>query len=787
MKKLLLLVAILAVFASPAFANINSSYLIRQNFTMNANNNLSNYAYPVFGSGVNTSILISEGRLQPNCADLQIANDSNVKQPIEIVNGTCDSTNTEVWTGTNTVSPLFNNSLQYDDSSEVPHDIAEAQNVWDNNFVLVYHFTPGTINDSTHFGNNATFIGAVYNSTGKFGGAYTFNGSDSDTNSIQFPATDNLNPPNNVTLEAWIFINNRTAYPELILMLPYSSTSGNNLGCLLFISGDEPWPMAAGSCTNINDDITFLESTAPIPIDQWVYIAFTYDAFGNNASLYIDGQLNTSSTVADFGENISYGGWHNGSIGWDNQDSRYPFNGSIDEVRVSNIARPASYFTANYNGVSLNSTGLEEIPIPHVSVENPANDTTYNVGTFDLNFTVTSVSPDSCWYILDGANNSLPSCDNTTFDTINGTHILNVYASNSSLGTTGASDTTTFSVDTHNPAVNLYLPEAFDESGTYYNNTNITLYFTAANAIDVDSCWYVLNNVTSSLFPGCHEITFANITSSILANEGLNNITVYANDTANNTGSHSHIFGVDTILPTISIQAPVNNSILVSPKVDINYTASDTNLITCIIDGSYYLGCPNVTYFRSDGTYTNIITAVDLAGNKATTAVTYTVDTTPPVISIAYPAGTIVGNNTMILDLNYTVTDSGTGVNLSTCEYSLDNATPVSLPGCLNSTLNATAGNHTVIVYADDNAGNIGSDSSSFNIGLPSPSPLPGSVILLLSVILILSAIAVVSSIVQIGWGIQPRSADEWISYMVGILIMVTILGILALFILSIS
>jgi hypothetical protein len=61
-------------------------------------------------------------------------------------------------------------------------------------------------------------------------------------------------------------------------------------------------------------------------------------------------------------------------------------------------------------------------------------------------------------------------------------------------------------------------------------------------------------------------------------------------------------------------------------------------------------------------------------------------------------------------------------VNLDSCWYSLDGGVNVSLPGCANTTIDVSEDNHTLVVYANDTLGFLGSSSVDFGVVVGSPT-----------------------------------------------------------------
>ena len=128
---------------------------------------------------------------------------------------------------------------------------------------------------------------------------------------------------------------------------------------------------------------------------------------------------------------------------------------------------------------------------------------------------------------------------------------------------------------------------------------------------------------------------------------------------------------------------------------------------------------PNLTYSTPVQISTEGISYIryrsnDTAGNLETTKTqTIKIDTIPPTVTIQSPENITYGVTSV--DLNYTVSDSSSGVD--SCWYSLDGGNNTTLENCTNTTLwNLTEGYHLVIVYANDSVGNIGESSANFTV-----------------------------------------------------------------------
>ncbi len=97
-------------------------------------------------------------------------------------------------------------------------------------------------------------------------------------------------------------------------------------------------------------------------------------------------------------------------------------------------------------------------------------------------------------------------------------------------------------------------------------------------------------------------------------------------------------------------------------------------------------------------------------------------DITVPTATIDFPAeGLTIGYNTSIF-LNFTVADTGSGINDSSCNYSLDGATGVPITNCANTTVDTSEGQHNICLSVSDMVGNpVTSDLINFTVDLTPP------------------------------------------------------------------
>jgi len=260
-------------------------------------------------------------------------------------------------------------------------DVDNASNpeaVWDSNFVMVQHLqedpsgsAPQMI-DSTSFDHDGTSAGSMTSSDqviGKVDGALDFDATDDeidcgdDTYSDGF-AFGNTYDDDPFTLEVIFKINSITTFQSII-----SKRS--------IADGWMEWQFGIASA---NNNINFIMHTGyagrntgdEITTDTWFYAVGTYDGSGDSHSgtdIYLNGEIadiantgNENTNIADTPCPVYIGSIHD-------SNGTYRFDGIIDEIRISDIARSPDWIKATYlslfdNFVSFGSEETSEAPPP---------------------------------------------------------------------------------------------------------------------------------------------------------------------------------------------------------------------------------------------------------------------------------------------------------------------------------------------------------------------------------------------------------------------------------------
>jgi len=217
----------------------------------------------------------------------------------------------------------------------------------DPNTVLLLHFdkADGLPQDSSAFKNHPDYNTAKYSAQGRFGGCLYFDGKSAY---LKIPDSESLNlrDSREMTIEAWVKPHGYIGRSPGIIN-KYNAAGGYLLS---------PWYNKMSFCLRRDKKIFSQLCAAGLPpVGEWSHIMGIVE--NGRAGLYINGKLvNLRKLTGGFFSPVALpliiGSYHGGY-----------WNGLIDEVRISNIARhhlPAE--TKNNISVSLNTT----IKTPHI-------------------------------------------------------------------------------------------------------------------------------------------------------------------------------------------------------------------------------------------------------------------------------------------------------------------------------------------------------------------------------------------------------------------------------------
>jgi len=311
----------------------------------------------------------------------------------------------------------------------------------------------------------------------------------------------------------------------------------------------------------------------------------------------------------------------------------------------------------------------------------------------------------------------------------NGAHTITVSETDAA-GNTGTASLT-FTLDTVAPAVSIALAQDTGSSSTDKITSNGALKGTAdPNAtVTIKEGSITLGTVTAD---GTGAWTFL---PSGLAN-GAHAITVSEIDTAGNIGTASLTFTLDTTAPAVSIALAQDTGTSSTDNLTSNAQlkgTADPNATVTIKEGGVTLGTATAnasgawTFSPSglaNGAHTITVSETDAAGNIGTASLTFTLDTTASVVSVALAQDSGTSSTDKVTsnaalngtsDPNATVTIKEGSVTLGTVTADGTGAWTFSPSGLANSA-------HTITVSETDTAGNIGTASLTFTLDTAAPA-----------------------------------------------------------------
>lgn len=275
---------------------------------------------------------------------IRFVNDGNTTEYYYEIEKWVDDSDRIVWANITFISSTVDtNVIMYYGNSGVS-DNQSVADVWNDHYVMVQHMnaSSGNIFDSTAYDNDGSASGSFnYEQTGQVGYGIDFVGVD-DFFTV---SRDSSIEPQTLTLEGWmksdVYENNAIfdkAYtshgdPYYSYQLSILDPADNNF--FIIVVGD-----TFAEQNNINkQDVGYTTGT-------WMYFAMTFDGtdmyFYNNDNTPI---LSSDAVTIAYHATDLY-------IGARRNSANYEFNGILDELRISNVARNISWIRAAYNNTN---------------------------------------------------------------------------------------------------------------------------------------------------------------------------------------------------------------------------------------------------------------------------------------------------------------------------------------------------------------------------------------------------------------------------------------------------
>jgi hypothetical protein len=221
-----------------------------------------------------------------------------------------------------------------------------AENVWTNNYLVVYHMqedpSTGTLLDSSSNSNDGTpqNMGGEATVTGQIGQAYDFDGA----NEYIATAIDG-SEFDEITVSTW-FNNDRANVGSGNYI--YDNSPGTT-GYSARLESGGTRSLITFAYTDTSADIATHGATAT---STWYYLNQTID--GTNLNIYVDGSLSDAEPqnavgIRDTSDTFEI-------ARHSDNDVADEFDGTIDELRISTVARDANWISTEYNNQNNPST-----------------------------------------------------------------------------------------------------------------------------------------------------------------------------------------------------------------------------------------------------------------------------------------------------------------------------------------------------------------------------------------------------------------------------------------------
>lgn len=472
--------------------------------------------------------------------------------------------------------------------------------------------------------------------------------------------------------------------------------------------------------TNITD-ITWVEGQHNFSIYAndsanniiWVDGNFTLDVTSPDLSIEIPASNNTITN--DNTQNINYTvtDTYLGSC-WYSNDSH---GENVSLVDCTTNITDVTWIDGPHNvSVYVNDTHGNEIrgevnftidtTNPALVLLEPANDTESTDTAVDINFSLSDIHLDACWYSNDSydENITLADCEANITDVtwVVQQHNYSIWANDTAGNEIRAEGNfTLITADTTAPSITIEIPS---ENSTFTSDTTQNVNYTASDASTI-SCYYSNDSYSENVtLTDCG----TNVTD-ITWVEGQHNVSIYVNDSAGNNNSANVNFTVDVTSPTLALVSPTNDTLSNDANIGVNYSISDDYLESCWYSNDSYdenisttcgSNVSGISWIEGQHNYT--IYANDSSGNEVLGIGNFTLDLTYPTLTLVSPVNDTETEDTAI-GINFTVSDA----HLDACWYSNDSYVEnVSLTCGNNISIVWTIEQHNYSIWANDTYGN---------------------------------------------------------------------------------
>jgi hypothetical protein len=274
-------------------------------------------------------------------------NITKLNHEIEWFNGS--SGKLYAWVNVTTVSSISDTKIWMYYGNSVCSSQQNKNNVWDSHFGAVWHMQEIDAVDSTSNGNTGSDTGAPLIAAGVVNNSVDF----VPTDSIRVGTGESIDTAddNTVTWECWI--NGDSSAADQVFL---EQSQGSNSWNVVLGTYDADVATNAIKWITRDDDATgrdTVTSGVSITTGSWMHVAGTYNnGTSDNKSIYVNGVLKAYTTAGI--NNLRNGPTTATHIGYGGDFG--PYDGKIDEVRMSSNVRNASWINATYQTIATPST-----------------------------------------------------------------------------------------------------------------------------------------------------------------------------------------------------------------------------------------------------------------------------------------------------------------------------------------------------------------------------------------------------------------------------------------------
>ena len=266
------------------------------------------------------------------------------------------------WVNVSSISPSANTIIYmyYGDSDTPDQPGYNPNNVWDEGYKVVYHMnsSTATVYDSTSNENHGTKTGANNPeevTTGKCGNAQDFE----DATSDKILTDTQCCPYANLTVEYWIRFKDVGTNSESIVTTMYDTAGFGEFSWVTRHQNDDTFQGAVydGGGAIFNTDS--LGNTDYSANAVWYHVALVWDQDNSYGRCIVNETIDNTQTTTP-PDTMACDGRGSTTIGAEQDIAVWKLytNSSIDEVRISNVARNRSWINSSYRITNAPATYL---------------------------------------------------------------------------------------------------------------------------------------------------------------------------------------------------------------------------------------------------------------------------------------------------------------------------------------------------------------------------------------------------------------------------------------------